>query len=100
MQHVGMPLKKIIEAVTATPAKAMRLSESHQLVAGAAADITVLRLEDCDMMLEDCQAQLRHVKTRFAPVAVWRDGEEAVILPRSVRPLQDPCNTVTHAYIV
>ena len=35
-----------------------------------AADITVLHLEEFDMDLEDCNAQLKEVKWCFFPVAV------------------------------
>lgn len=80
-----MPLLKVIEAVTATPAKALNRTEQHQLRRGAEADITVLRVESCDMVIEDCQAQLRNVKHRIVPVAVWRAGEAAEIINREVR---------------
>lgn len=75
MLHVGMPLNEVIKAVTMTPAAAIRRSDTiGSLGVGHAADITVVRLEDADIDLEDCNAQLRKVKQRFVPVAVWKDG--------------------------
>lgn len=75
MLHVGMPLIDVIKAVTMTPAAAIGRSDViGSLSFGRAADITVLRIEDVDIDLEDCNAQLRKVKQRFLPVAVWKDG--------------------------
>lgn len=75
MLHVGMPLFDVIKAVTMTPAVAIgRGDVLGSLSHGRAADITILRLEDVDIDLEDCNAQLRRIKQRFLPVAVWKDG--------------------------
>ena len=75
MLHVGMPLIDVIKAVTMTPAAAIGRSDViGSLSSGYAADITVVRIEDVDIDLEDCNAQLRRIKQRFVPVAVWKDG--------------------------
>lgn len=75
MLHVGMPLNDVFKAVTMTPAIAIgRNNMIGSLDVDRAADITVLRLEDVDMDLEDCNAQIRKVKRRFVPVAVWKEG--------------------------
>ena len=75
MLHVGMPLIDVIKAVTMTPAAAISRSDViGSLSNGRAADITILRLEDVDIDLEDCHAQLRGIKKHFLPVAVWKDG--------------------------
>ena len=39
------------------------------------ADVSVLRKVECDVLLEDCQTQMRRIKNRLVPVAVWRKGE-------------------------
>ena len=75
MLHVGMPLNDVIKAVTMTPAIAFRRGNAiGSLNVNHAADITVLNFEEFDMDLEDCNAQLRKVKRRFVPVAVWKHG--------------------------
>ena len=75
MLHVGMPLIDVIKAVTITPAAVIgRSNVIGSLSSGYATDITVVRTEDVDIDLEDCNAQLRRIKQRFVPVAVWKDG--------------------------
>ena len=72
---LGMPLVEIIRASTITPAKAYRLSDQiGSLATGMEADVTILRLEKCNVMMEDCQAQIRNLKQRLVAVAVWRAG--------------------------
>ena len=39
------------------------------------ADVSVLRMVKCDVLLEDCQAEMRRIRNRLVPVAVWRNGE-------------------------
>lgn len=73
--HLGMPLESVIKAVTFTPAKVIsRDNEFGTLSVGSIADITVLKLQDCDIDLEDCQAQTRRLKKRLIPRRVWRAG--------------------------
>ena len=75
MLHVGMPLIDVIKAVTITPAAAIgRSNVIGSLSSGYAADITVVRIADVDIDLQNCNAQLRRIKQRFVPVAVWKDG--------------------------
>ena len=38
--------------------------------------MSVLRKVECDVLLEDCQTQLRRVRNRLVPVAVWRNGKK------------------------
>ena len=72
---LGMPLVEIIRASTITPAKAYGLSDQiGSLTTGMEADVTILRVEECNVMMEDCQAQIRNLKQRLVPVAVWRAG--------------------------
>ena len=75
MLHVGMPLIDVIKAVTMTPAAAIGRSDViGSLGIGRAADITVVRIENVKLDLEDCHAHLRRVQQRLMPVAVWKDG--------------------------
>ena len=74
--HVGMPLYEIIKAVTQTPARIInRENMIGSLSPGMVGDVTVLKMVDCDVMLEDCRMQMRHVTTRLVPMATWLGGE-------------------------
>ena len=75
MLHVGMPLLDVIKAVTMAPAAAIGWSDRiGSLSNGRVADVSILRLADVDLELEDCHAQMRRVKQRVLPVAVWKGG--------------------------
>ena len=37
--------------------------------------MSVLRMVECDVLLEDCQAEMRRIRNRLVPAAVWRNGE-------------------------
>lgn len=83
MLHLGMPVYDIIKAVTVTPAMAIRKEgEIGSLSPGRCADVTVLKVCDCDIMLEDCHLDMRRITKRFQPVAVWRNGERVAIEER------------------
>lgn len=73
--YLGMSLDDIIRSVTITPAKAFGLEDTvGSLTVGKEADVTILRVDDCDVMMEDCQGQIRNLKKRFIPIVVWRAG--------------------------
>ncbi|XP_060552566.1 deacetylase EF_0837-like isoform X1 [Ruditapes philippinarum] len=74
--YLGMPLNEIIKSVTSSPARAYRLNSIGSLSKGNDADVSILRIDDCDVSIEDCIGQTRHVKKRIVPVAVWRGGKE------------------------
>jgi dihydroorotase len=76
LHHVGMPLPYIIRAVTTAPANAIgQINVIGSLMVGRCADVTVIKIEDCDLQIEDCQSQIRHVTKQIVPVAVWREGK-------------------------
>lgn len=78
--HLGMPLYDIIKATTSTPASI--INKGHQigsLSVGSAGDVTVIKVQDCDVMLEDSQMLLRRIKQRIVPIAAWRGGERVQI---------------------
>jgi dihydroorotase len=73
--HVGMPLNEVIARSTIEPAKCIGWQDRiGTLGVGREADIVVLSVEDVDMVLEDCQSQLRRIRRRIVPQAVWRAG--------------------------
>ncbi|CAG2200221.1 unnamed protein product [Mytilus edulis] len=73
--HTGMPLVDIIKATTYTPARAIKWSNSiGSLTVGKTADITVLKIDEVDIDLEDSQSQLRKISKLIKPVAVWKAG--------------------------
>jgi len=73
--HVGMPLNEVIARSTIEPAKCIGWQDRiGTLGVGREADIAVLSVENVDMVLEDCQSQLRRVRRRIVPKAVWRAG--------------------------
>lgn len=80
MLHLGMPLYDVIKAVTLTPALTIRkANEIGSLSPGRIADVTVLKLSDCEVMLEDCHLEMRKITQRLEPVAVWKSGERISI---------------------
>jgi dihydroorotase len=85
MLHLGMPLGEVIAASTINPARAIGWSDRiGTLAVGRGADVTVLKLEDVNLELEDSGAQLRTMKQLLVAMAVWRDGRPgAITRPRS-----------------
>lgn len=80
MLCLGMPLYEVIKAVTVTPATIVkRQKELGTLSPGSVADITILKLQHCDVMLEDCQMVMRRVTERLIPIATWREGQRVEI---------------------
>ena len=78
--HLGMPLYDIVESVTSTPARVYGIDDvTGSLSIGKEADVTILKLEECDSLLDDCIGQMRRVHKRFDPIAVWRAGEQCGI---------------------
>ena len=73
--HLGLPLTEIIRQTTIEPARAIGWEDRiGTLAVGREADVTVLSLDKVDTELEDCQSQLRRVRKRLRPQAVWRSG--------------------------
>jgi dihydroorotase len=87
--HLGMPLQEVIRSATSAAAAAIGWEDRiGTLGIGREADVAVLALEDTDMDLEDCHAQMRRIKQRLVPHAVWRAGEPGQIT--RPRHWQDP----------
>lgn len=74
--HLGMPLFNVIEKTTIAPARAIGWDDRiGSLAPGREADVAIFSLQEVDLELEDCQAQLRRVRQRLVPISVWRAGE-------------------------
>lgn len=90
LMHVGMPLRDVISAVTSSPAAAIgKDDELGMLQVGREADITILRIADCDVELEDCLGETRRIRQRIMPVRVFRAGKEYPITDPSIWPNPD-----------
>lgn len=73
--NLGMTVNNIIKAVTWTPAQSIGLSELLGCLSeGRQADITILKLEDCNVELEDSLGEVRRITRRFKPVKVFLGG--------------------------
>jgi dihydroorotase len=73
--RLGMPLRDIIERVTANPARALALSDrAGSLRVGAPADITVFRLVEERVELEDCHSVARTAERTVRPVMAFKNG--------------------------
>jgi dihydroorotase len=84
--HLGMSLPEVIRRTTALPAKFLqREGELGTLSAGAAADITVLDLQEGDFALVDAEGRIEIGKRRLEPTHVFRSGRQMGLLPRPER---------------
>ncbi|XP_076451682.1 deacetylase Oant_2987-like [Babylonia areolata] len=89
MLHAGMPLHEVIAAATCKPATVIGKNEKiGSLKIGNEADITVLRVEQCDMELEDSKGETRRITQRIVPVRVFRAGTEYAI--KELKPWPNP----------
>ena len=78
--HLGMPLPEVIRTSTVNAAAAIGWQDRlGTLGVGRAADVTVLSVNDVDVLLEDCHGQVRPMRQRLKAKAVWKDGEPATI---------------------
>lgn len=73
--HMGMPLMDIIKSVTITPAKILKLDEAiGSIEVNKEADITLLRIDDVNLNMEDCNNEKRNIKKKITSIAVWKAG--------------------------
>lgn len=73
--HLGLPLPDVIRAATATPAAWMGMAERiGHLGPGAAADITLLRIQEGAFELYDCEGGVETATQRLSPVTVLKRG--------------------------
>jgi hypothetical protein len=77
---VGMPLVECIAKTTCRPAEAIGWGDRiGTLGVGRVADIACFEMVDVNVMLEDCQSQLRPCTKRMVCRAVWKGGEPGML---------------------
>jgi dihydroorotase len=85
--HLGLPLPEVVRRVTVTPAACIgRAAELGTLQVGAAADVTLLRIEHGEYRLRDSAGVEEVGGTRLVPVAAIRGGQRFDCTPGSVWP--------------
>jgi dihydroorotase len=74
---LGLPLEEVVRAVTATPARALRLDADGfgSIALGRPAHLTVFRMRDETIALEDAEGEVREAPRWVEPLAVYVDGE-------------------------
>ena len=72
--HLGMPLEKVIQATTSTPAHAINLHDRGLLTAGMLADITLLRMVEGEFDLVDVEGEVRTASQLLKHVATIKSG--------------------------
>jgi dihydroorotase len=66
--HLGYPVARIVDWVTARPAAAIGLAEPPSLNPGSRADVAVFRVADVDERVADTAGVVESVRARFEPV--------------------------------
>ena len=72
---LGMPLREIVRAVTATPARLLERSDLGDLSVGSTGDATVTRVAKGQFEFKDTVGQTRIYAERFAPVCTVVNGQ-------------------------
>jgi dihydroorotase len=74
--HLGMSLGDVVRLATERPAEILGLGdEIGTLRPGACGDVSVMRLEEGEFPLSDCEGVVEVMGTRLAPVATVRAGQ-------------------------
>jgi dihydroorotase len=73
---LGLTLEDVVQAVTATPAKMLRLDQFGfgRLAVGGPAHVTIFDVDDEPRELEDAEREKRKVERWIVPTAVYVDG--------------------------
>ena len=75
MLALGIELEQIIECITVAPARAIRIDDhAGSLAVGRPADVSVMKIEDGDFEVEDCEQQTRRTDRRILPVMAFKHG--------------------------
>lgn len=78
LSAAGMPLEKILKAVTLTPAKALGIFDrAGMLEPGHPADIAIMDISEHDMVLKDNYGGSEKVKLLFVPLMTMKEGRVA-----------------------
>jgi dihydroorotase len=74
--HLGLSVEQAIEKVTAVPARVFKFPERiGSIEPGAAADVSILAVEEGSFELLDSTRQKRTGRRRIVPVAAIRSGK-------------------------
>lgn len=71
---LGMPLERVIQATTITPARAVNLHNRGSLATGMVADITLLDLAEGEFDLVDSDGDIRTTAQRLVHAGTIKDG--------------------------
>ena len=72
---LGIDLEKIIECITIAPARAIGIDDhAGSLAVGRPADVSVMKIEDGDFELEDCEQKTRKSDRQILPVMAFKRG--------------------------
>ncbi len=72
---LGIELEKIIECITIAPARAIGIDgHAGSLAVGRSADVSVMKIEDGEFELEDCEQQTRKSDRQIVPVMAFKRG--------------------------
>lgn len=86
LMSYGVPIGDLIPRMTSTPARVIARPDLGVLESGAAADATVLTVEDGEFSLSDVDGRPRRTTRRLVPLGVVRDGRYRQL--RGVSPSQ------------
>ena len=82
--HLGIPLERVIQKITAAPAAAVGMAgQIGTLAPGAEADVTVMALVDGEFHLPDTKRRVEVVGRRLEPVLAVRGGRIHTCTPAS-----------------
>ena len=75
MLALGLEIEQIIERITIAPARAINIDDhAGSLAVGRPADVSVMKIEDGDFEVEDCEQQTRKVDRSILPVMAFKRG--------------------------
>jgi dihydroorotase len=75
MLVLGLEVEQIIEYITIAPARAISIDDhAGSLAVGMPADVSVMKIEDGDFELEDCEQQTRKSDRQIVPVMAFKRG--------------------------
>ena len=75
MLALGFEPEQIIEGITIAPARAIGIDDhAGSLAVGRSADVSVMKIEDGEFELEDCEQQTRKSDRQIVPVMAFKRG--------------------------
>lgn len=74
LMSFGVPFEECLKELTVNPARAMRRPDLGRLQEGGVGDATLLRIEEGDFTVSDCDGRTRRTDRRLMAVGVVRAG--------------------------